>query len=348
MAGGGIAVFVLASALWSVDAAATLVPGAIFSFLIVAAYVFAVYLDPADFVRTTFWTMAFIILASFVLLAVAPEFVTKPRGDGGWLSNDQFLGILATKNGAGMLFASAVMISVLAGSLRISLVWRIGVAILGLAGVVLSNAATTAVVLVLVTSLAMWMKYVRVLRFEIAFCVAIILLALVLALPFIDFSELHLFEFLGRDSSLTGRDQLWVLALEYIEKRPILGYGYHGFFSADPYSPAWFFWDNFRYFITGSFHNSAADVAIALGLTGVVVLCGVCLGSFFVVFNRTIDDASRCILILFVHVSLVDSMTNFAIFFHNSFPTFIVFYAFFAAGQRYAGNSVDGIGVPAS
>jgi len=191
----------------------------------------------------------------------------------------------------------------------------------------------------LVTSLAVWIKYIRVLRFEIAFSVAVILLILVLALPFIDFSQFYLFELLGREGSLTGRDQLWKLALQYIEQRPILGYGYYGFFSTDPYSPAWSFWENFRYFYTGTFHNSAADVAISLGLTGVAVLCWVCLGSFYIIFNRTIDAASRCVLILLVHVSLVDSMTNFSIFFHNSFATFIVFYAFFAAGQRYAGNS---------
>ena len=191
----------------------------------------------------------------------------------------------------------------------------------------------------LVTSLAVWIKYIRVLRFEIAFSVAVILLILVLALPFIDFSQFYLFELLGREGSLTGRDQLWKLALQYIEQRPILGYGYYGFFSTDPYSPAWSFWENFRYFYTGTFHNSAADVAISLGLTGVAVLCWVCLGSFYIIFNRTIDAASRCVLILLVHVSLVDSMTNFSIFFHNSFATFIVFYTFFAASQEYAGKS---------
>ena len=339
LAGIFIAIFVLSSIFWSVDARATLMPALIFSYLILAAYVAAVYFNPADFIRIFFWTTMFIIVTSYVLLFLGPEYATEARGEGGWLSDDQFRGIMATKNRAGMMFASAVMLSFMAVSPRISLTWRILAAALGVLGVVLSNAATALVVLLIIVALGIWMKVFRVLRFQTAFVFSILLLGLVLALPFIDFTELQIFELFGRDGSLTGRDQLWALALEYGAKRPAFGYGYYGFFSSVPYSPVWSFWDNFRWFITDSFHNSAADIFVSLGLSGVALLCVVCLGAATIVFNRTIDDADRCVLILLVHVALIDSMTNFSIFFHNSLPTFIVFYAFFAAGIRYSGHA---------
>lgn len=336
-----IGLFALSSVFWSVDAKTTAVPAAIFCYVILAAYVAAVYFDPAAFVRIFFWTTAFIIVASYVLYFTAPSYVIELRDEGGWLSNDQFRGIMTSKNRAGMVFASAVMLALLAAPGRISPFWRGLIVLLGLLGVVLSNAATALVVLVLILALGFWMRYARLLRIQIAFTFSIVLLVLVLALPFIDFKELQIFELFGRDGSLTGRDQLWALAIEYGAKRPAFGYGYYGFFSAVPYSPAYSFWDNFRWFITDSFHNSAADVYISLGLSGVAMLCVVCCGAATLIFNRTIDESARTVLILLVHVALIDSMTNFSIFFHNSLPTFIVFYAFFAAGIKYSGDPVS-------
>jgi len=40
-----------------------------------------------------------------------------------------------------------------------------------------------------------------------------------------------LFQILGRDSTLTGRTQLWSLVLPAILKHPLLGYGYGGFWT---------------------------------------------------------------------------------------------------------------------
>jgi len=234
-----------------------------------------------------------------------------------------------------MLFTATVMMSILIGPLRVPLFWRTLMVILALIGIALSSAATAVVALLLVTMLSLWMKYVRVLALEIAFAVAVVYLLLILLLPFIDFSQFDLFSLLGRDPGLTGRDQLWALAVHYFKQRPLLGYGYYGFFSPTPYSPVWSFWDNFRYFFTVKFHNSAADVAVHLGLVGIAIFASVCFGAFLVVFNRTIDVTSRCILIMLLHVSLVDSMTNFVIFYHNSSANLIVFYALFAAGVRY-------------
>lgn len=337
-AGICISLFVISSMFWSVDWTATLVPALIFSYLIFAAYVSAVYFEPRDFVLIFFWTTVFILVSSYVLLLVAPEIANEARGEGGWLSDDQFKGVLTTKNRAGMVFASAVMLAVMAAPGRISIFWRILMAVLGCVGIILSNAATALVVLIIIMSVGLWMKYIRLLSIHVAFTLSLLLLVLVLALPFIDFTQLHIFELFGRDGSLTGRDQLWALALQYGAERPGFGYGYYGFFSSAPYSPVWSFWDNFRWFITDSFHNSAADIYISLGLAGVGLLCLVCFGASTILFNRTIDMPSRAVIILLVQVALIDSMTNFSIFFHNSLPTFLVFYAFFAAGIRYSGR----------
>lgn len=347
LAGTGMVALVLGSVLWSVDPRTTLLHGLILTYLIVAAWLFASVLRPAIFLQVLFWMMAFFIAASFLFLAFAPELVTSPRHDAGWLSSDQFKGITTTKNRAGMVFASAFLLALLGGGLGIGRFWRLLVGGFALLGVLLSNAATAAVVLVMATGFALWILYVRLLALELAASAGFILLALVLALPFIDFGSLQIFELIGREGTLTGRDQLWLLARDYFSERPLLGYGYYAFFSGDPFSPAWSFWENFRYFLTDSFHNSAVDMAISLGLAGVLMFCGLCAGAVAIAWNRSIDAPSRCILVILVQIALVDSMTNFSILFHNSLPTFLVLYAFFAAGERYgAGRPEPGFQIP--
>ncbi len=78
------------------------------------------------------------------------------------------------------------------------------------------------------------------------------------------------FELLGRDASLTGRTDIWLTLMGYIEERPLLGYGYGAFWAVDSDPGNWvreaLQWD------APTAHNGWLEVAIALGLVGLAFL----------------------------------------------------------------------------
>jgi O-antigen ligase len=81
-----------------------------------------------------------------------------------------------------------------------------------------------------------------------------------------------LFNTLGRDSTLTGRTQLWATVLPAILKHPFLGYGYGSFWNASN-GEAQNIWLQVKWFPASS-HNGYLELCLNFGLVGlVVVLC---------------------------------------------------------------------------
>jgi O-antigen ligase len=79
-----------------------------------------------------------------------------------------------------------------------------------------------------------------------------------------------IFTALGRDPSLTGRTDIWATLIDMINARPLLGYGYGAFWAAESEPAYWVRvlveWD------APTAHNGWVEVAIALGLIGLVCL----------------------------------------------------------------------------
>lgn len=327
--------FIVASTLWSNGPGRTLANGIILTYVVVAAYVASAYFTPRQFVRVYFRIATFIILASFVLFASAPELAGGYRHGGQDIDSYQFSGITGTKDHAGLIFTFAASAALLGSGLGVPLWWRIGVAGLSVAGLAISNSATSMVIFLMVMAFALIMKVLRAGSFLMVRSAALFMLLLVLVIPFVDLGAIVPFELFGRDASLTGRDQLWVLAIDYIKQRPILGHGYYGFFDTNAYSPAWSFWENFLWWFTDRFHNTALDLAVGLGVPGVALFTGICVAAAGIVANSTVDVETRAILILIVIACIVSAMTNFTILSHNHLATFLMFYAAFAAAERY-------------
>lgn len=73
--------------------------------------------------------------------------------------------------------------------------------------------------------------------------------------------------FFGRDPTLTGRTELWVVLFEMIQKRPVLGYGYSGF---------WLGWQGESAYVWAVIpwqptyaHNGFLELGLDLGLLGI-------------------------------------------------------------------------------
>lgn len=78
------------------------------------------------------------------------------------------------------------------------------------------------------------------------------------------------FAALGRDPSLTGRTDIWATLIDMMNQRPLLGYGYGAFWAPESEPAYWVRvlveWE------APTAHNGWLEVAIALGLVGLVCL----------------------------------------------------------------------------
>lgn len=78
------------------------------------------------------------------------------------------------------------------------------------------------------------------------------------------------FQVLGRDMTLTGRTDIWITLIDFIEQRPLFGYGYGAFWSLDSNPGNWvrdtLEWD------APTAHNGWMEVTLALGLVGLFFL----------------------------------------------------------------------------
>ncbi|WP_224004161.1 O-antigen ligase family protein [Aureimonas sp. SA4125] len=73
----------------------------------------------------------------------------------------------------------------------------------------------------------------------------------------------------GKDATLTGRTDLWIVAKQFIATNPVLGVGYQAFW-VQGFPPAERIWD---YFLIRSrsgfnFHNTYYEISVQLGLIG--------------------------------------------------------------------------------
>jgi O-antigen ligase len=74
---------------------------------------------------------------------------------------------------------------------------------------------------------------------------------------------------IGKDETLTGRTDIWVELAAAISQKPALGYGYLAFWGLDSEPRYWL--EKAVAWNAPSGHNGWLDLAISLGITGVIV-----------------------------------------------------------------------------
>jgi O-antigen ligase len=172
------------------------------------------------------------------------------------------------KNGfARLLVVSALAILLVALNTRRYryLVWTVfGIAV---ALLVLSNSKTA---LVIFLNLVVLLPFYRALRWSnnlaVPFFITLILLGGSTATWFMDNWDNVLLG-LGKDSTLSGRTDIWDAAIEKIWERPWLGYGYQAFWQEG--GGAELVWRSIRYKIFQA-HNGLLDIGVQLGFLGML------------------------------------------------------------------------------
>lgn len=332
------------SALWSAYPALTLRYGIQLLLTIMIATTLCRRLSPTSFVK--------VVLLAQTIAGIASLASGRTRGDG-----MGFLGLYNSKN-ALATSASVLIIVALAVLLdrRMGGPWRI----LGAVGLIIG-----AVLLVLgqsvgaiITVLAAIIGLLVILIFcrlsvaaRVVFSIAVVaVMATVAAFISLNLAGLAdwFTEVTGKDLTLTGRTELWAVALDEIAQRPFLGAGFQAVWvHGNPLAEH--LWEKFGIAARGgfNFHNTLISNAVEIGLIGIVLQAVLVFGALLTCLRWSIRQPSAIslFLALFMIRQAISMQAEVVFFFQFSLTTLITVAAISygtqynrmaARGQRYA------------
>lgn len=275
-----LSIFLLCSALWSVDPGATFRQGLIYLPMVVGGIGIASNLDGDEYMyllaRTCFWAA----MASLLLLVhVSVGVIGTP-----W---QNFQGVFAQKNQLGeamQMGALASLHGLRAGHGR--RLWNT-VYLCGALLLALMSASMTSCVIIVAFCAASVVSVLLRRGGGARFLGTVLIITAVPALIYLMASPDALINALGRNPTLTGRTKIWAAVIPFIWQRPILGWGFMAFWSpsnaasgAIAHSLGWGFSVN-------EAHNGLYEALLEVGVLGTAL--------FVFVLARNMVMATRCL-----------------------------------------------------
>jgi exopolysaccharide production protein ExoQ len=269
----------LLSTLWSVSPADTLRRSMALSLTTTFALYLGARFDTLSAVKLVAFALGIDVLGSAVCAVAFPAIgvAHDPEHPGAWR------GLFASKNllGAMMLIEClAVCVLYFAERRRVYLV--------GLAGafalLLLSTSKTPLFILLsLVPCLALVRRFFRTPRgFSVLLALALSVAAICFILGSATLSAI--LAFFDRDTTFTGRTDIWSLSWDAIQQRYWFGYGY-GAFWASRWGPASSIWDTLNWRVPSS-HSGLLELWLGLGLVGVIIFAVLLLRSLFEILSE--------------------------------------------------------------
>jgi exopolysaccharide production protein ExoQ len=267
---------VLMSATWSIHPDLTIRRGLGYVLTILIAAYLSLRFDVVDRMKVLSASFAVSAIGSLVFIAVFPEYGIMQDGDlaGAWR------GVFTHKNHFGPVMAVAVFTELfILVALRGRPRWRFASLGAYFVLVVLSHSATA-----LLLSLAYLAGTCLYLLWQRNKLMGVVISTMAAFLLFASLFTLWVdpgfaLGTVGRDTTLTGRTELWPAIIELIDQRPVLGWGYRAMFQSDDASTAVI--DRAASWGAGSSHNGFLEIALELGVVGVglmLVIIAIALG----------------------------------------------------------------------
>jgi exopolysaccharide production protein ExoQ len=260
-----LALLAIASALWSIDPELSFRRGvALLATTMMGVYLAARF-DWLTALRLLGAVWFVLMAASFIAGIVAPGFARMSEVHvGAWM------GGWSEKNALGGHAArAALLLAFLAWRDPLHRRWWIGGAIIALALVIFSRSATALLGAGLglgVLFAAWWMLKGKL--WSLALVWSGVSIGGLAILAYLTMPDVVL-GLLGKDETLTGRTDIWASLGDAIEKKPVLGYGYLAFWGLDSEPRYWL--ERAVDWNAPSGHNGWLDLAISLGIVGVVI-----------------------------------------------------------------------------
>lgn len=258
---------VIVSAAWSIHPDLTIRRGLGYVLTIIIAAYLSLRFSVVDRMKVLSWGFAISAISCLAFVAAFPQYGIMQHGDltGTWR------GVFSHKNTLGLVMAVAVFTELFVlvaskGRPR----WRFALLSTYFALVVLSRSATAFVLssafLAGTGAYLLWQRD-RLLGVGISVMAVFLIFAV-----FIIFWSDPKFAFgiLGKDTSLTGRTNLWASVIPLIKKRPVLGWGYRAMWQANDTSAVVI--DQIAEWGAVHSHNAFLEITLQLGLVGAAVL----------------------------------------------------------------------------
>ena len=207
----------LITVLWSIDPRLTLTQGTAYFFVVLGAIGLAEILDSDELMDLIALICGLAAVASFVHFFIVPH-------------PFQFRGIFSQKNVLGQVMAVGVLTGLHGAQIRGGRRFR-NICIIALCTIVafMSKSATS----ILAIAVFFWLGILgRIYMRGGSFRILSIFLAIgcVPIVIFVMYSDL-IFELFGKDTTFTGRTEFWPYVIDNITKKPLLGWGFYGFWS---------------------------------------------------------------------------------------------------------------------
>jgi exopolysaccharide production protein ExoQ len=189
---------------------------------------FAVRLSVEDQLRLISWVLRITAILSLAAVLFFPSFgISNGIGEQG-----EWRGVFGYKNGLGSMMALAVLVEWLlpTDTLLSKVVNRLALVISAVL-LVFSSSVTPLAALVATLLFIELYKVGTRLRIPLYAIVLATLLLLASSVTALLMAGDRVTGPLGRSSDLTGRTDIWTTTMQYIPERPVLGYGYWGFWN---------------------------------------------------------------------------------------------------------------------
>jgi len=263
---------------WSLDPSATIRQSVIYFFVIIGAIGVATYFTVDQFFNLFRVACLLSAIASVLLSAAAPS--AAEMADTG-----DYIGIFPHKQWLGQVMAAgafATLHELREGKhSRMWLFANLAVFI----GMTLASKSATSLMMVIVfcvlfAGISLYdKKGLGRLMAGVGFAVAGPVLVVVAAYPDM------ILELLGKDPTLTGRTEVWQYAIDNIVAKPLLGWGYFGFWTMS--NPIVVEINDAMHWVVPHSHNGLLELLLSVGIVGTAF--------FITLFGQAIASAIRCL-----------------------------------------------------
>jgi len=150
---------------------------------------------------------------------------------------------------------------------------------------------------------------------------------------------------LGRDPTLTGRTLLWDWGIKTWMQRPLVGWGFNGYFNSPYAIEISNEIKRFQNYDVPHFHQSYIQTAADLGILGLLIL----VGTQFSIISRSwkrmrmLNSEIAVSIIAMMIMMVISSMTMFIFITYNHYATLIMFALFFALRRPAPTESISSI-----
>lgn len=262
-----LAIWVALSATWSPDPDLSFRRTVAFEGTIIVSFAIAATIPARDVVKAFVYLSIVLIVCTLLLRIVAPVYSVHQAGEAGVAEHaGRLRGSYAHKNDLGrVLMLNFVILLGFGRSVMPNRALRAGVLLIALLLAIMSGSAKIVVIIPAV--------YVAGLLIALPISVAarsLFLFALAVVTSIIYFSGIFemlmdlVFESVGRNADMSGRDVIWRVAWMYIEKNILFGQGYATGWT----SGAQAYFAKLKYIVIGHAHNGYLNTWLDIGLIG--------------------------------------------------------------------------------